>query len=548
MVDYNNDGSANHTNSRRSFLRAIGAGVAATSFTGVANANPGGGNGYGRTNRDGSGTVTFLHDTHVHGHYGDPDEAENVENYFGLMDELKSENPKLLRVGNGDDLASSVLSAAFQGKHIVDAFDAGGLDYDTFGNHDFDMGPEQLQKMVARSKFTWLSANVRDKRTGDVFAKEQGAQQYAIHQIGGVTVGVTGLTTLETPNVSSPGENAKFLDLATALREITPQMRDDGADIVLVLSHVSSRVIEDVVADVDGVDVVVGDHIAQSYEQPKVINDTIVSLVGDEYENLGELTLEIEDGDVLDFDFTSHSLAAEPPEPARNVQKVVNSYRNQLDDELNVVIGRSTVELNALEPDVRSQETNLGNFIADAIRNNVDADVGLMNGGGIRSDTLYPAGNITKKMVLNILPFPNTVTKLEISGETLLATLEQGASQYQDGGFPQVSGMSFTFDPALAEGEQVIEATVGGEPIDPESTYTLATNNFVSGGGDGYTMLTDETVLVPAEQGALLSALIIDVIQRETPISPTVEDRITQVDTSSTTASTSSLVHTLGDD
>lgn len=548
MTGHRSDESADHTNSRRNFLRAVGAGAAATGFAGVANAKPGKGKGKGRTNRDGSGTVTFLHDTHVHGHYGDADEPENVENYFGLMDELKSENPKLLRVGNGDDLASSVLSAAFQGKHIVDAFDAGGLDYDTYGNHDFDMGPEQLRKMVARSKLTWLSANVRDKRTGDVFAKEQGAQQYAIHQVGGVTVGVTGLTTLETPNVSSPGENAEFRELATALDEVVPQMRADGADIVLVLSHVSSQVIEDVVDGVDGVDVVVGDHIAQRYEEPKVINDTVVSLVGDEYEYLGELTLEIEDGEVADVEFTGHSLADEQPEPARNVQKVANSYRDRLDDELNVVIGQSTVELNALEPDVRSQETNLGNFIADAIRNNVDADVGLMNGGGIRSDTLYPAGDITKKTVLDILPFPNAVTKLEISGETLLATLEQGAAQYQDGGFPQVSGMAFTFDPSRTEGERVVEATVGGESVHAGSTYTLATNDFISEGGDGYTMLTDETVLVPAEQGALLSALIIDVIQRETPISPEVEGRITQTDASSTTTSSSSLVGTFGDD
>lgn len=543
MSGHDNDGRRDVSNDRRTFLRAIGAGAAATGFAGAASAKPG--KGHGRTVHDGSGTVTFLHDTHVHGHYGDADAAANVENYFGLMDELKAENPKLLRVGNGDDLASSVLSAVFEGEHVVDAFDAGGLDYDTFGNHDFDMGPEQLRKMVARSKFTWLSANVRDTETGDVFAHEQGAQRYAIHQVGGVTVGVTGLTTLETPNVSSPGENVEFLDLAPALREVVPQMRADGADVVLVLSHVGSPEIEEVVDEVDGVDVVVGDHVAQLYEEPKVINDTIVSLVGDEYDHLGELTIDVEEGDVADFDFTLHDLAAEKPDPAVNVQKVADSYRDRLDEELNVVIGRSTVELNALTSDVRSQETNLGNFIADAIRNNVDADVGLMNGGGIRSDTLYPPGDITKKMVMDILPFPNTVTKLEISGETLLATLEQGATQYQDGGFPQVSGMAFTFDPSLAEGEQIIEATVGGDPIDPEATYTLATNNFVAGGGDGYTMLTDETVLVPPEQGALLSALIIDVIQRKTPISPEVEGRITKVDTGTTSAS---LAGAFGDD
>jgi len=154
-----------------------------------------------------------------------------------------------------------------------------------------------------------------------------------------------------------------------------------------------------------------------------------------------------------------------------------------------------------------------------------------MNGGGIRSDTLYEPGDITKRTIVDILPFPNNVVKLEVSGETLLAALENGVSQLEDlaGRFPQVSGMAYTFDPSEPVGDRIVEATVDGEPVEPDATYTLGTNDFVSGGGDGYEMLADATVLVPGNEGTLLSGLVTEVVQRRGTISPEVEGRITNV-------------------
>ena len=95
-----------------------------------------------------TGTVSIIHDTHLQGRYGGLDDTQNIANYIGLMDQLNEEYPDALRLGVGDDLASSVLSSVFEGKHIVDALNAGSLDYDGFGNHDFDMGPEVLRERV----------------------------------------------------------------------------------------------------------------------------------------------------------------------------------------------------------------------------------------------------------------------------------------------------------------------------------------------------------------------------------------------------------------
>jgi len=479
-------------------------------------------------------TVTFLHDTHVHGRFTNASaEKLSVSRYFGLMNDITEDADTTLRVGNGDDLASSVLSAVFDGRHVVSTFNAGGLDFDTYGNHDFDMGPEVLRERVSDSLFTWVSANVREN--GAVFAADQGAQQYVLTDVGDVTLGITGLITPEAPEITSIGENTEVLEPASALQGVTEQMQADGADATIVLSHLASENARTVAEDVDGVDAIIGDHAATVLEEPEVINDTVLSFVGDEYEYIGELALGIGDDGVTDHEFALHDVGASSAGTDPFVSLVQDHYETQLERQLDVVIGETTEPLDTRQSVVRAQESNMGNFVADTIRADVEADTALMNGGGIRTDRLYfedasednPA-EITRRVVVDILPFPNNVVELEITGETLLAALENGVSRVEEGAgrFPQVSGITYTYDPTAESGDRITEATAGGDPIDSEATYTLATNDFVSGGGDGYSMLSDATVLVSSNEGALLSDLVIDTIEEQGTISPTTEGRI----------------------
>ncbi|WP_135663314.1 bifunctional metallophosphatase/5'-nucleotidase [Halorhabdus rudnickae] len=481
-----------------------------------------------------TGTVSIIHDTHLQGRYGELDNAENIANYIGLMDQLNEEYPNALRLGVGDDLASSVLSSVFDGKHIVDALNAGSLDYDGFGNHDFDMGPDTFREQVANSDFPWLSANTIDGETGEVFAKEEGAKKYVLTEVDGITVGLTGILTEETPNVATVG-NAEVLEPAPALQEVVPQMREEGADVVVVLSHVASPVVEEEVAPkVDGVDAYVGDHAALAYETPKVVNGSLVSIIGDEFKYLAELHLEVEDGEVVSHEFTRHSLAEEVErglEPNPEVADLMRSYRDRLEEEVGAEIGRTETTLDAREKVVRREESNLGNYVAEKMRNHLDADVdvALMNGGGIRTDSQYEPGTLTQRDIVNIFPFGNRLTVLEVTGETLLATLENGVSEVErlSGRFPQVAGMEYTYDMNNEVGDRITEVTVNGEAIDPDATYSLATNNFVSGGGDGYEMLADVPRILKPVNGPLLSSLLIRRIEAETPIAPERDGRIT---------------------
>ncbi|WP_323192256.1 5'-nucleotidase C-terminal domain-containing protein [Halostella sp. PRR32] len=475
-----------------------------------------------------SGEVTLVHDTHVHGSYGDLEGQANVATYFELMNQIADRNENSITLGSGDDLASSVLSAQFDGKHITDAFNAGGLEFDTFGNHDFDMGPDVTRERISDSEFKWVSANVRNTETGDVFGAEQGASRYELVDAGDVTVGLTGIINVAAPTITSMGETTDVPGLVDPVSETVSDMRDDGADLVVVMSHVASQAAVELAENVDGIDAIVGDHAATFSEEPSVVNDTVLSFVDDEYEYLGELTLTVEDGERTDHSLTVYDTAAAVEEgevePHPDVLEVAQGYEQQLSDKLDTVIGETTVPLDAREDVVRHEESNFGNYIADALRSRGDTDVAIQNGGGIRTDQVYPEGDISKRVVYSVLPFGNNLVTIEVSGETLVEALE--LSSTGGGGFLQVSGMSYTYDPDQSQGDRVTEVLIDGEPLDADATYTVATNNFTATGGDGYTMFQDAPRIIDANGGELLSVIVANSVEADGTISPEVEGRI----------------------
>jgi 2',3'-cyclic-nucleotide 2'-phosphodiesterase/3'-nucleotidase len=500
-------------------------------------------------------TLTILHDTHVGGRLGPVDSAENVENYFGLMDE-RSDPGRTLRLGVGDDLGSSALSTEFQGSHVIDPFEAGDLAYDTFGNHEFDFGPDVLRERVAETEgFRWVSANANEP-TGEVFAAEQGATRFEITTVAGVRVGITGILTPRAREVTSLGD-ATVTDPIEALTDVVPEMRAAGAEVVIVLSHVSNDRVRGVdnfegrgiAANVDGIDLIVGDDSAEAFDEAVVINDTICSFVGDEYDFLGEITLDIGNS-VESFDRTVYDVSETVPErgvtASEPVREAANAYREGINA---TVIGESLVPLDARGSALRTRETNIGNFVADAIREDVGADVAIQNGGGIRTGTRYSPGDLTDFLIDQILPFPNVTVELEISGETLHDALENGVSEFEslEGRFPQVSGVEFAWDPdgpsdvrdPPADGRvDPADVSIGGQPLDLEATYTVGTNDFMADGGDGYDMFAGAPRT--GDGGTNLAELVKDRIRSETPISPATEGRITR--TSGATASSLSAI------
>ncbi|MBI3964787.1 MAG: bifunctional metallophosphatase/5'-nucleotidase [Chloroflexi bacterium] len=473
--------------------------------------------------------ITLFHDTHLHGNLWTPD-GLTFGHFTGVVQQARSSLPKpenSLFVGNGDDVATSVASSIFRGEHVVDAFNAAKLDANTFGNHDFDLGPDRLRELVKLAKYPYVSANVRDAQSGDVFAADLGVRRFLIKDVAGVKVGLTGLAPHETPSLSSPGPTVRFLEPADAMREVVPQLRAGGAQIVVLLSHLCGDETERVAQQVNGIDVAVGDHCADVLRQPKVVNGTIVSRRGDELKLVGQLDLTVRGGKIAGHEYRPHAVTPQSPvDPV--VNPVVERYRSRLNDELSQPVGVTTVPLVVNRNAMRTGEAAVGNLVADAMRATAQTDLALQNGGGLRGETTYGPGPLKRSDVVSILPFPNYVTVLRLTGADVRAALEHGVSRVEvgEGRFPQVSGLSFTFDPLAPSGARVRSVTVNGRPIDPAAKYTLATFDFLANGGDGYDVLKRAEVVLPASAGPLQANVVMDYIAKQGTVSPAIEGRI----------------------
>lgn len=448
-----------------------------------------------------------------------------------LKTEIQKQSPHTLFLLAGDTISPSVESITYKGAQMIDAWNFIGLDYATFGNHEFDFGPEVLRERMKESRFTWIAANVIDKTTGKPFGD---ASSYVIREFDGVKVGIFGLVLPETRTTSRPGPDVEFLSPCETAKKTVKELRDHGVKTIVALTHLSMAEDKEVARCAD-VDVVVGGH-EHSLLESAAGGAPIFKMTADARE-MAQIDLNIikDSGAVESIDWRVIPVTSETKEDPRFA--TITTRYGKLLKELAQVVGRTAVELEARSAVGRRQETNVGNFIADAFRLSTGSDVGLMNGGSIRADEIIRPGPLTNRDVLSILPFKNRVVKLQLTGAVLKAALEHGvarsAEDAEPGRFPQVSGMQFSFDATRPPGSRIVNLTVKGKPLDPNALYTLATSDYVGiDGGDGYAMLKEGKLLITREQAKFDSDVLRAAILARRVIAPKVEGRIKRLDTS----------------
>lgn len=446
-----------------------------------------------------------------------------------LRKRVMQESPNALFLLAGDTISPSVESITYKGAQMIDAWNQVGLDYSVFGNHEFDYGDDELVKRMKESKFKWLGANVVDTKTGKPFA---GTPLFDVRELGGVKVGLLGLTLPETKTTSKPGPTTEFRDPCETAKQIIPQMRAAGAQAVVALTHLSLAQDKALARCAPGIDVIIGGH-EHTLLQSSSAGVPIFKMTADARE-LGRIDLNINpatgkvesiDWEIIPVDATVEDDPAFAP--------VVSKYA-KLTTELSASVGTTSVPLDARSATSRSEETNIADFIADAFRRAAGADVGLINGGSIRADDVLPAGGLTVRDVLSILPFGNDLSVIELTGDVLLQALEHGVSLSgpgaEPGRFPQVSGVRFSFDASKPAGARVSDVTVGGKPLDPKKTYTLVTTSFLADGGDQYAMFKPLR-RVPPKAKLTDSGVLRKAIEDAKTIAPRTDGRIKRLDT-----------------
>lgn len=431
----------------------------------------------------------------------------------------KGDNVIILNAG--DALHGTNIVNLFEGKPMVEALEAIGIDAMAVGNHEFNFGQAALLKRAEEAKFVFLSANTieADSRR----ALFPGA---VILPVDGKRVGIFGLTTVDTPTVTHPKnvEGLEFLDPIKVSGWMVSYLRNqEKVDLVIGLTHIGYDDDRLLAASVPGIDIIVGGHSHTKLDQPERVNDTIIVQSGEHAQALGSLEASHQDGKITDYAGALIPCAPEVVDDSK-IGEIVRAYNKELEVKLGEVIGEAVVALDGERANVRTKETNLGNLVADVMRDAGSADIALTNGGGIRAS--INAGSITVGDVFTVLPFDNTLVVLEVTGANIKAALERSVSEYPDqlGAFLQVSGLSFEFDPAKAPGERVVSVSVDNKPLDEKKIYTVATNDFVAAGGDGYDMLKDAKVAF--ESGEMLRDIFAGYIKAQNKVSPDIEGRI----------------------
>ncbi len=457
-----------------------------------------------------------------------------------LADARARSNNSIL-VDGGDQFQGSLYYTYYKGKVAAEMMNKLGYDGMTVGNHEFDDGPEVLRGFMDSVQFPVLMSNADvsgEPALADVLKKS------TVIERGGEKIGLIGLTPEDTPDLASPGKNITFTNPVDAVQGEVDRLTAEGVNKIIVLSHSGYAVDQRVAAGTTGVDVIVGGHsntyLSNTSEKaagpyPTMVNDVAIVQAYAYGKFLGELNVTFDDaGNVVEAVGEPLIMDGTVAEDESTVARIAELAK-PLDEIRNKVVAESAEAVDGDRNNCRVQECQMGNLVADAMLDRVKdqgVSIAIANSGGIRA-SLEP-GEVTMGEVLTVLPFQNTLSTFEITGEQVIAALENGVSQVEEikGRFPQVAGLKFTWDPTIAPNEGRIQDVMVGEgdsfaPIDPAKTYVVVTNNYVRNGGDGYKVFAGDDKNA-YDFGPDLADVMAEYLIENSPYKPYTDGRISQ--------------------
>ena len=468
--------------------------------------------------------LTIVHTNDTHGSLAD------MPKTVGAVKDIRGVTPESLLLHAGDAFTGTLYFNEFQGEADLAMLNMMNFDAMTFGNHEFDLGSSQeghqaLVDFVEGANFPFVSANVdfsKDTKFDGIFNDGSITEAFnngeiyngIIKEVNGEKVGIFGLTTEETPDISSPG-SIEFKNYIAEAEKAVAAFEAQGVNRIVALNHIgyddNAAIDNDLILaeEVEGIDVIVGGHSHTALKKPIVVDNdatpTVIVQTGNSNSNLGVLNVEFDENGVVTSQDGKLISIRDLDYADEEAKAVLAPFKAQVDARATEEIGVSTpIKLenprtngDNTQSSVRRNETILGNLITDGMLEKAKSFTGknvimaLQNGGGIRA--AIDAGPITVGEVITVLPFANTLATMELTGTELKEAFEISLGQYpgENGGFLHVAGGKVVFDPAKPEGERIVSVSYldeNGEYVEVQDsvTYTIATNAFTAKGGDGY--------------------------------------------------------------
>lgn len=453
--------------------------------------------------------------------------------------EARARTNNSILVDGGDQFQGTLFYTYYKGKVAAEMMNKLQYDAMTVGNHEFDDGPEVLRGFMDAVTFPVLMSNAditREKLLSDVLKKS------TVIERGGEKLGLIGVTPQDTNELASPGKNITFSDPVAAVQTEVDALTAAGINKIIVLSHSGYGVDQRIAAKVNGVDVIVGGHsntwLSNTQERaagpyPTMVGNTAIVQAYAYGKLLGELNVTFDDdGNIVSATGEPRILDGDVSEDEATVTRIAELGK-PLEEIRQKVVAESAAVIEGNRDVCRVSECAMGNLVADAMLDRVASQgisIAIQNSGGLRAS--IDEGEITMGEVLTVLPFQNTLSTFQLKGSDIVAALENGVSQIEEvaGRFPQVAGISFSFDASVAPMEgRIKEVMVQKEgawvPIDAGAVYGVVTNNYVRGGGDGYKIFSSNGINA-YDYGPGLEVVVAEYLAANRPYKPYTDGRI----------------------
>ncbi|MGI9402635.1 MAG: bifunctional metallophosphatase/5'-nucleotidase [Rhizobiaceae bacterium] len=500
-------------------------------------------------------TLTILHTNDFHARFEPINKydsgckkEDNVEGKcFGgtarlvtAIGDARARSNNSILVDGGDQFQGTLFYTYYKGKLAAEMMNKLGYDAMTVGNHEFDDGPEVLRGFVESVKFPVLMSNADISKEKELDGK---ILKSVVLERGGEKLGLIGLTPQNNPEITSSGPNIVFTDPSSAVQDEVDKFTADGINKIIVLSHSGYGTDLEVAKKTKGVDVIVGGHtntlLSNTSDRaagpyPTMVGDTAIVQAYAYGKFLGELNVTFDDeGKLVEAKGEPLIIDSSISEDAATVARIVEAAK-PLEKIRNKVVAETKEPISGAREDCRFGECTMGNLVADAMLDRVKDQgilIAIQNGGGLRAS--IDAGEITMGEVLTVLPFQNTLSTFQVKGSTIIAALENGVSDIDDGGgrFPQVAGLRFAWNPEAEVGKRIetVEVMADGawKAIEPEVAYGVVSNNFIRNGGDGYKMFNTESMNA-YDFGPDLADVTAEFLAKSGPYKPYTDGRIAE--------------------
>lgn len=458
---------------------------------------------------------------------------------------LDGQNVLLLNAG--DNFQGSLFYTTYKGLVEAEFLNLMKFDAMTVGNHEFDDSEDGLAGFLDKVEFPVVTANVLASYSSKLGDR---VKPSIVLEVGGQKIGIVGAVANDTEELSSPGPNVMITEDVAAISAEVAKLKAEGIDKIIALTHVGYPRDLEAIAKIPDVDVVVGGHshslLSNTDDKAEGPYPTMVDnpggykvpvvQAGSYSKYLGDLNIVFDDNGVVKEASGDPILIDASFKPDEAAITRIKELAGPIEELRNKNIGESAAAIDGSRDVCRAMECSMGNLVADAMVDRVKdqgVTIAIQNGGGLRAS--IDAGPVSMGEVLSVLPFQNTLATFELKGSDVVAALESGLGKIEEGAgrFPQVSGLSYTFDQSKPAGERVSDVMVkDGDayaPIDADKMYGVATNNFMRGGGDGYSIF--ETAGVNAyDYGPGLEQVVADYLTANNPYTPYTDGRIKAVE------------------